>query len=218
MPSRMTIGHLIECVTGKAAIFENKCADGTPFPESETFMVNHLAKVGEKLHENGFQCRGEEAMYSGMTGEMMPATIYIGPTYYRRLKHMVIDKLSARSEGPVNNYIRQPANQGRKNGKKFTSIKNGTMETDAELAHGASQTVRDRLMICKDYYVTDVCNKCGMIAPQGCRCDAGVTATEMPYAFKLLIQNMIALGLRPQIETDVSTMQEETLQEESLND
>jgi len=206
IPSRMTIAHLIECVTSKMAALTGEFQDATPFNDSEGQMVRHMEQVGTALHAHGFQGRGEEAMYSGMTGEKLTGTIFIGPTYYQRLKHMVMDKLSARSTGPVQSYTRQPANHGRKNGTKYTSIKMGTMETDAMASQGASESLRERLLLASDRYQAEVCDNCGMFcAGKGCKCEAGTTGVEMPYAFKLLHHNITALQIRASIKTESST-------------
>jgi DNA-directed RNA polymerase II subunit RPB2 len=201
--SRMTISHLIECVTGKCAVVSGEFQDATPFNEDEGFMMKHLQKVGDELSKRGFQRHGEEAMMNGMTGELLKGTIFIGPTYYRRLKHMILDKLSARAEGPNQMYTRQPANQGRKNGKKYTSIKFGTMEADAMSSHGASNAIQERLLLSSDKYITSVCNKCGFITSK-CKCGAGTTEVVMPYAFKLLHHNITALQIKASIKTENS--------------
>ena len=240
IPSRMTIAHLIECLTGKMAVVTGEFQDATPFADSESNMLQHIEQVGSALHAHGYESHGEEAMYSGITGkllgleedeplealekksetpeeEVIPkkpkqptwATIFIGPTYYRRLKHMVIDKLSARADGPVQTYTRQPANHGRKSGTEFTSVRFGTMESDAMASHGSAELLRERLFLSSDKYQTNVCNHCGMICVdqevQGCKCDAGTTMTSMPYVFKLIHHNITALQIKASIRTDAST-------------
>jgi DNA-directed RNA polymerase II subunit RPB2 len=214
--SRMTISHLIECVTGKATALSGIEYDCTPFvsdlkknnttsfTNNEMRMVKHLEDVGNVLRSNGFHQQGEEAMYSGFTGELLEGTVFIGPTYYRRLKHMINDKLSARAEGPHVSYTREAANHGRKNGKKLTSIRFGTMETDAMVSHGAGLGVQERLLHSGDKYEVEVCDKCGMIGPEktACKCGAGSTNTVMPYSFKLLHHNITALMIAPRLKTN----------------
>lgn len=207
IPSRMTIAHLIECVTNKKAALTGEFQDATPFAEAEGQMVRHIEQVGTALHSHGFHSRGEEAMYSGMTGERLAGTVFIGPTYYQRLKHMTMDKLSARATGPIQNFTRQPANHGRKNGTRYTSIKMGTMESDAMESQGAGQSVRERLLLSSDKYQTQVCDSCGMFcAGKGCKCEAGSTEVVMPYAFKLFHHNITALQIRASIRTESSTI------------
>lgn len=207
IPSRMTIAHLIECVTNKKAALEGKFADSTPFEDSEGQMVRHMEQVGTALHAHGFHSRGEEAMYSGMTGEILTGTVFIGPTYYQRLKHMIMDKLSARSTGPVQAFTRQPANHGRKMGIEYTAIKMGTMETDAMASQGASASLRERLFHSSDKYSTKVCDNCGAIcAGKGCKCQAGTTDVNIPFAFKLALHNMEGLVVRVAVKTQNSTV------------
>lgn len=208
IPSRMTIAHLIECITGKVAVLKGQFADGTPFNSDETRMVRHMEEIGSALHAHGYARNGEEVMYSGITGVKMTGTVFIGPTYYRRLKHLIWDKLSARGTGPVQAYTRQPANHGRKNGTKYTSTRVGNMEVDGLISHGGRESIRERMFHSSDRYQTEVCDKCGNLA-QGhtCKCDAGTTMTEMPYAFKLLHHNVSALMIKASIRTDESTME-----------
>lgn len=210
---RMTIGHLIECITGKVAILKGEVADGTPFSSDESRMVKHMEELASALHAHGYELtetQGEEVMYSGVTGARLTGRIFIGPTYYRRLKHMVQDKLSARpAEGPVQAWTRQPANHGRKNGTKYTSTRFGNMEGDCFIGHGVDQSIRERFLYSSDYYQTDICNRCGTFnAGSSCRCEAGSTSTEMPYVFKLFSHNISGLMVKTSIRTENSESME----------
>jgi len=203
IPSRMTIAHLIECITSKKAALCGEFEDATPFEDSEGQMVRHIEQVGTALHSHGFQSRGEEVMYSGFTGERLTGTVFIGPTYYQRLKHMVMDKRSARDRGPMQNFTRQPANHGRKNGTKYTSIKVGTMETDVLSSQGARESIRERLLLSSDYYKTDICNSCGMFCPSsGCKCESSTSQVEIPYPFKLTHHNTTAMLIKVSMRTE----------------
>lgn len=211
LPSRMTIAHLIECITGKVAVLKGEIADGTPFDSDETRMVKHVEELGNALHRHGYERTGEEVMYSGITGQRLTGTVFIGPTYYRRLKHMVMDKLSARAEGPVQGFTRQPANHGRKNGTRYTSTRFGNMEVDGMLSHGCREAVRERMFISSDAYSVEVCSHCGTFtAGQTCKCQAGSQQVEMPYAYKLLTHNTTALMIKSSIRTEDSTVTEPT--------
>ena len=103
IPSRMTIAQLIECILGKVGSLKGKYFDGTPF---EHFDSNHISEL---LQKEGFNGSGRETLYNGETGEMIKSQIFIGPTYYQRLKHMVHDKMHARAKGPINALTRQPS-------------------------------------------------------------------------------------------------------------
>lgn len=87
IPSRMTIAQLIEAVLGKAAVMSGRTRDATPFTHFK------MSDVKSELAQYGFDHNGNEMMYNGQTGEMFEAAIFINPTYYQRLKHMVDDKV-----------------------------------------------------------------------------------------------------------------------------
>ena len=95
IPSRMTMGQLIESLIGKVAALDGHDADGTPFNDYD------LDYVEKRLEQLGYDSKGYEEMYNGMTGEKLKVKIFIGPTYYMRLKHLVEDKLHSRARGPV---------------------------------------------------------------------------------------------------------------------
>ena len=102
IPSRMTIGQLLECLLGKAGALGGHYTDATPFNE---YNVEEIMDV---LESNGFNKHGYETMYCGMTGKKLKSKIFIGPTYYMRLKHLVQDKIHARAKGPRILLTRQP--------------------------------------------------------------------------------------------------------------
>ena len=112
----MTIGQLIECVVGKAACFTGKFGDATPFDKLS------LEDQSQLLHDAGFQRKGMEVMYNGKTGERINSHIFIGPTYYQRLKHMVQDKQHAIARGSLQNFVRQPIEGRSKNGGLRSTI------------------------------------------------------------------------------------------------
>ena len=109
LPSRMTVGQMLECIFGKAACLQAETKDATPFTHFDR------EEVGDVLESFGFERNGEEVMYNGYTGEMLNTTIFIGPVYYQRLKHMVKDKIHARATGRVNNLTKQSV-EGRNQG------------------------------------------------------------------------------------------------------
>merc|ERR1711871_1201584 len=142
IPSRMTIGHLIECILGKVATLGGDEGDATPFMEIT------VDDISQRLHNKGYQLRGNEVVYNGHTGRRMDTMIYVGPTYYQRLKHMVDDKIHSRSRGPTTMLTRQPMEgRAREGGLRF-----GEMERDCMISHGAAQFLRDRLFLNSDLY------------------------------------------------------------------
>jgi len=156
LPSRMTIGQLVECITGKA------CAMYGAFGECTAFQ-NKGSKIGvygELLPKVGFHSSGNEILYNGMTGEQLESEIFIGPTYYMRLKHMVKDKINVRARGPRTALTRQPVS-GRANDG---GLRIGEMERDTVISHGASNFLQESMMERGDQYYIAVCNQTGMLA------------------------------------------------------
>lgn len=154
IPSRMTIGQLIECLLGKVSTLEGSQGDATPFDSTIT-----VQKISKTLHKCGYQSRGHEVLYNGHTGRKMEAQIFIGPTYYQRLRHMVDDKIHSRSRGPRTMLTKQPLEgRSRDGGLRF-----GEMERDCMIAHGSAQFLKERLFEQSDQYRVHVCDICGLI-------------------------------------------------------
>jgi len=156
IPTRMTIGQLIESLMGKACVLHGGFGNCTAYTNNGT---KHES-FGSVLTEYGFHSSGTEVMYNGMTGEQIKSDIYIGPTYYMRLKQMVKDKINYRSQGPRTQLTRQTV-QGRANDG---GLRVGEMERDGILGHGAAHFLNESLMVRGDEYYMAVCNKSGMIA------------------------------------------------------
>ena len=136
IPSRMTIGHLIECLASKVATLKGEESDATPFRDVT------VEEIANDLHGFGYQMHGNEVMYNGHTGQRIDMMIFFGPTYYQRLKHMVDDKIFSRARGPVQILTRQPTEgRARSGGLRF-----GEMERDCMISHGASRFLKERLM------------------------------------------------------------------------
>ena len=156
VPSRMTIGHLVECITGKACSAIGCFGDATAFNNDGT----KIAQFGRTLVDNGYHSSGNDILYNGMTGEQIESEIFFGPTYYMRLKHMVKDKINYRAKGPRTALTRQTVS-GRANDG---GLRIGEMERDGIISHGATNFLTESMMERGDKYYMSVCNKTGMIA------------------------------------------------------
>ena len=201
IPSRMTTNQLMECVLGKACSLNGTYGDATPWSSNNTtdIICDLLSSAG--LQNKSYNKYGWEKLTNGFTGECIKAKVFIGPTYYQRLKHMVADKMHARSKGHVTTLTRQPLEgRSRDGGLRF-----GEMERDCMIAHGTSRFLKDRLFDCSDPYTIKICDKCGIISSNKSECKSckmdNITTCNIPYASKLLIQELIAMGIKISIQT-----------------
>jgi DNA-directed RNA polymerase subunit B len=192
IPGRMTVGYLMELITGKIGALAGKIMDGTGFQETR---VEDLEK---QLKELGLRYDGKETMYNGITGKMMEVKIYVGTMYYQKLKYMVSNKMHARASGKVTLLTRQPI-EGRARGG---ALRLGEMEQEALVAHGASLLLKERYD--SDKVVVHICTKCGYVAVEDnihkkiyCPLCGSQEAepVEMSYAFKLLVDEIQGLHL-----------------------
>jgi len=197
--SRMTMGDLFEALSGKAACFRGKEVDGTAFSEED---IDDLRNV---LFEAGFRPDGYETFYDGTTGKIIPAEIYVGVIAYRRLFHLVKNKLQARARGPVQLLTRQPTEGKEKEG----GLKFGEMESDCLVGYGAAMLLNEKLVEDSDKVTLPVCSDCGIVAiddkVQGklyCPSCSGynVTNVSMPYSFKLFLDELRAITIYPKIK------------------
>jgi DNA-directed RNA polymerase beta subunit len=202
IPSRMTIAHLKETLMTKVLVQLGLFGDGTSFGELD------VKTVCDELIKLGYEGHGNELLHNGLTGEQHECSIFMGPIFYQRLKHMVNDKQHSRSIGPMVNLTRQPAEgRSRDGGLRF-----GEMERDAMISHGASRFTRGRMYDASDKYHVYSCNKCGMIATYNdemhihiCRtCENRVdfSYVEIPYACKLLFQELLTMNIAPRLMTN----------------
>jgi DNA-directed RNA polymerase II subunit RPB2 len=149
IPSRMTIGHLVECLLSKLSTLNGAEGDATPFTDLTVEGVSTL------LRERGFHSRGFEVMYHGHTGRKVQAQVFFGPTYYQRLKHMVDDKIHARARGPLQILTRQPVEgRSRDGGLRF-----GEMERDCMISHGIAGFLKERMYDSSDAFRIHVCDQ-----------------------------------------------------------
>ena len=201
IPSRMTISMLLEVVLGKACLMEGVEGDATPFSSSSTNIADSLC---DRLEAVGFERSGYEIMYNGTTGEQFQSQIFIGPTFYHKLKHMVSDKIYARGFGQVQMLTCQPTVGRSKQG----ALRVGEMERDCIIAQGCSSLLVDRLYMASDPYSVHVCTRCGQLANRPDYCDpcgnADVVRVRTPYAFKLLQKMLLALNIKMNIAPEES--------------
>lgn len=196
VPSRMTIAQLMECIMGKAACGIGACGDCTPFTNCS---VESIAQI---LETSGFEKYGNEILYNGRTGQQIQTEIFIGPTYYQRLKHMVADKMHSRSSnGPIVLLTRQPAEGRARNG----GLRFGEMERDVLIGHGMGLFLKERMLDVSDNFRVFPCRKCGMISianPEKniyrcgtCKSLADTAQIRIPYAMSLLLRELESMSV-----------------------
>ena len=202
IPSRMTIAHLLETLLGKMACRLGCLGDGSPFNGVTLDGLQKILRDDLKMEPSG-----NEILYNGYTGRMMETSIFTGPVYYQRLRHCSADKLHSRSSGPLVMLTRQPAEgRAREGGLRF-----GEMERDCVAAHGVSEFTKERLMECSDLFRCWSCQDCGLIAIvnpkegiwacKGCGNTTNFSAIEIPYAYKLLLQELETMSITSRIIT-----------------
>lgn len=213
LPSRMTISLLCEVFLGKyvAACDYKRVIKGkignykhNGFEDCTQFNgtdEDKLYWVMDRLHEMGYRKDGCLEMYNGMTGKPIITHIYTGIVHMQVLKHMVSDKINIRSTGPVQSVMRCPT-EGR---SKKGGVKIGTMEKDCLIANGVSNIILDRMCLSSSKYVTTICVLCGIIETfnplksekrcRVCRKDNTMVNIVMPYSFKVIVQEMMSLGI-----------------------
>ena len=203
IPSRMTIGQLLEALLGKACCKAGGLGDGTPW---NNFDIDKISSILEKNFN--MEKYGNEILYNGQNGKQLETKIFIAPTYYQRLKHMVDDKIHSRATGPLVSLTHQPAEgRSRDGGLRF-----GEMERDCIISHGAASFLKERLMDVSDNYRVFICKECGMIAsvnPQrkiycckNCNNYTQFSEIRCPYAYKLLTQELESMNISSRLLTD----------------
>ena len=224
LPSRMTIGQLVETILGKTCLIYGGFGDCTAFinkgPKHEIY--------GNLLRNIGYNSSGNEILYNGETGEQLKMEVFIGPCYYMRLKHMVKDKINFRAQGPRTVLTRQTV-QGRANDG---GLRIGEMERDSIIAHGATQFLKESMLVRGDNYYMAICNNTGTIAiynesknifispyadgpikfKDNINNDKNIevmtkygrsfSIVRVPYTFKLLMQELQTMNIQMRVITE----------------
>ncbi|XP_042434747.1 DNA-directed RNA polymerase III subunit 2-like isoform X2 [Zingiber officinale] len=204
-PSRMTIGKMIELLGGKAGVSCGRFHYGSVFGEPGGH-ADKVEDISKTLVKHGFSYSGKDFLYSGITGFPLQAYIFMGPIYYQKLKHMVIDKMHARATGPRVMLTRQPTEGRSRDG----GLRLGEMERDCLIAYGASMLIFERLMLSSDPYQVQVCSQCGLLGYYNyklktafcsmCKNGKNISTIRLPYACKLLFQELQAMNVVPRLK------------------
>ncbi|GFP99206.1 DNA-directed RNA polymerase iii subunit rpc2 [Phtheirospermum japonicum] len=202
---RMTVGKMIELLGSKAGVSCGRFHYGSAFGEPSGH-ADKVETISETLVKHGFNYNGKDFIYSGITGEPLQAYIFMGPIYYQKLKHMVLDKMHARGSGPRVMITRQPTEGRSRNG----GLRVGEMERDCLIAYGASMLLYERLMLSSDPFEVQVCRKCGLLGYYNfkqktsicstCRNGENISTMKLPYACKLLIQELQSMNIIPRLK------------------
>jgi DNA-directed RNA polymerase II subunit RPB2 len=234
IPTRMTIGHLVECIIGKSCVLQGGYGDCT----AHNNQGSKIQAFGKILTALGFHSSGNEVLYDGLSGRQIEANIFMGPNYYMRLKHMVKDKINFRALGPNTALTRQPVS-GRANDG---GLRIGEMERDAVGAHGITAFLQESMLDRGDHIFLAICNKTGMTAVYNPRqkllfspmADGPVQYTgsletgdmklqqvtqhgrafslvKIPYVMKLFMQEMLAIGVQMRLITEDNIQQMENM-------
>jgi DNA-directed RNA polymerase III subunit RPC2 len=218
-PSRMTVGKLLELLVGKGGVYQGRQAYSTAFGEehgsADTFesaaealvrCVTCIRSVPQcsppPQIRSGLNYTGKDIFYSGTSGEPLDAYVFAGPVFYQKLKHMVLDKAHARARGPRAVLTRQPTEGRARDG----GLRLGEMERDCLIAYGGSNLIMERLMHSSDAFTATVCQTCGLLQYknwcQYCRSGEHVTEIRLPYACKLLFQELQSMNVLPRLRLE----------------
>ncbi len=205
IPTRLTFGHLLEELAGKAGAVNGNIINGTAFAEKGSTRISDYGKI---LEEHGFDRSGEETLYDGITGRPFRAKVFTGVVYYNRLYHMVSNKMQVRSRGKVQILTHQPTEGKARQG----ALRFGEMERDALIGYGASLLLKERLLDQSDKASVLICKECGdigyydrikrvAICPL---CGSNSFAeVEISYAFKILLDEIKSLHIMPGVKLNV---------------
>jgi DNA-directed RNA polymerase II subunit RPB2 len=195
IPSRMTIAHLMETLMGRVGCEIGALGDGSPFTDVS------VAGLSKMLVDMGLEPGSNEVLYCGTTGKQLATSVFMGPIFYQRLKHMVDDKIHSRSSGPLVMLTRQPAEgRARDGGLRF-----GEMERDCMIAHGATEFLKEIMMEKSDNFQCFVCKRCGLLGQvnpkagifkcMSCQNSTEFSQVRIPYAYKLFLQELESMSI-----------------------
>jgi DNA-directed RNA polymerase II subunit RPB2 len=206
----MTVGHICDMLLGRVSAHAGDVwGDGTPFRDVE------IEKISDRLQQHGFERHANERMYNGESGQPLEYAVFVGACFYQKLKHMVTEKIHARSRGAKAFLTQQPLEGRSRDG----GLRMGEMERDCALAHGATAVLSDRLFEQSDPYETVACARCGMLAQPSrtrratpvavhsgkepvcniCKGSADIRSIQIPYASKLFLQELMSIGIAPRL-------------------
>lgn len=208
-PSRMTVGKLLELLGSKAAVAAlGRPAFGTAFADGPGGHGDGVTALSEALVASGFSYDGRDALTCGVSGESLGAYVFMGPVYYQKLKHMVVDKMHARARGPRVVLTRQPTEGRSRDG----GLRLGEMERDCLIGYGAAALMVERLMTSSDAFEATVCTRCGLLGYVNHKLkarvcplhrvpdDSALVNMQLPYACKLLFQELTSMGIAPRLK------------------
>jgi len=223
IPSRMTMGMLMEILSGKASVLSGERVNATSFRPFDT------RKFEDVLKQYGFSKSSKEILTDGKTGKTFNTQIFTGICYYQALKHHPADKIQVRSYGAVSSWTRQAvAGRGIEGGLRI-----GEMERDSMLAHGASYLLHDRLCTSSDEYKMNVCNECLTLSEivvdsdgnmmckkcilSGNKCEKNIKSVTTSYSTRLFITYLAGLGIKVQfISKEVEKEYEPEIDDEGI--
>ncbi|CAF2142177.1 unnamed protein product [Brassica napus] len=203
-PSRMTVGKMMELLGSKAGVSSGRFHYGSAFGE-ESGHADTVENIRKTLVKHGYSYCGKELLYSGLSGEPLQTYVFMGPIYYQKLKHMVMDKMHARGSGPRVMMTRQPTEGKSKNG----GLRVGEIERDCLIAYGTSMLIYERLMLSSDPFEVQVSKACGLLGYYDYKLKKAVCSTckngdsianlKLPYACKLLFQELQSMNVVPRL-------------------